>query len=108
MKCKYPEEGCPNMEVTGVKRGLCLLKNPLKCSFPNPNKLPPDIEGIREMTARYLWRLTHLGVWDELNLDVREAWLREAVSFLSKLTELGARIKINGKWYSLDGTAKEG
>ena len=80
------------------------------------SKLPPDIEGIREMVARFLCNQvadTYTGDYDfsyeQLGRNAQEEFLSWADQLLSKLTEHGARIKINGKWYGLDGTpVKEG
>lgn len=81
------------------------------------SKLPPDIEGIVKETAKFLHnrerRRAHIGSvinceWIDLPLGQVVFFRKAALDFLSKLTEHGARIKINGKWYGLDGTVKEG
>lgn len=73
------------------------------------SELPPDIEGIRE-TIEALIREElkhHTDGFYTLTCPIHYLAKHISPKLLSKLTEHGARIKIKGKWYGLDGTVKE-
>ncbi|GAI78955.1 hypothetical protein ES708_33081 [subsurface metagenome] len=79
-----------------------------------PDELPPEIKRIREKAAERLYKYDGAGEgmfghtsFDRANERIKQGYLENADALLFKLTELGARIKINGKWYGLDGTLKE-